>query len=184
MRQHPALMTLRILWFALFAACFVYVAIAYVALANVKKARPELLDPMIPQVCAFVAVALAVASFLVPRIVYQKTARLMNPKTEEEAAPTAFPSRYREAMPKRVVFAEPEAAAKTAFTCFMTPFILALSLSEAIAICGFLVAQIGYAPTYSLPFFVTGALLVAIRFPRQSTVLGMFERARGASFPL
>jgi hypothetical protein len=183
MRQQPALMTLRIIWFALLASCFVYMAIAYVVLADVKKAGSGLLNPMTPTIFAVVSVALAVASFLVPRIVYQQTTRVMNSKTEEEVASSAFPDRYREAMPKRVVFAEPETAAKTAFLCFHTPFILALAFSEAVALLGFLAAQMGYPLPSSLPFFVAGALLIAIRFPRQSTVLGMFERARGASFP-
>lgn len=180
MRSHPALLTMRILWFALLAACFLYVVIAYVFLKTPPALQP---NPMMPPVFGFVSLTIAVTSFLLPRWLYQQAARAVDVKTEEEVAPSAFPERYRDAMPKRVMFSDPKAAMGKAFACFMTPFILSLALSEAIALFGFVLAQIGNPRPFTAPFFVAGAILIAIRFPTQSAILGMFERARGASFP-
>ncbi len=180
MRPHPALMTMRILWFALLAAAFMYMGIAYGVLPKTITTPPE---PMMAPVFAGLSLILAVMSFLLPRNTYKQAARAASVKIEEEVAPSAFPNRYREAMPKRAVFAEPAAAASKAFACFQAPFILSIALSEAIALFGLVLSQVGFDKTVSLPFFLAGAVLVAIRFPQQANVLALFERAHGASFP-
>ncbi len=181
MPQHPALKTMRILWFALLAAALMYMGIGYGLLPKLTTVpqNPEMLP-----VFAGVSLVLAVMSFLMPRMTYKQAVQAANVKIEEEIASSAFPNRYREAMPKRAVFAEPKAAAGLAFALFQAPFILSLALSEAIGLFGLVLSQLGFGITMSLPFFLVGAVLVAIRFPQQSTVLSMFEQARGASFPV
>jgi hypothetical protein len=180
MRQHPALKTTRILWFALFASTFIYMGVAYGVLPKNARA-PE--TPSMPFVFGGISLVLGVMSFLLPRMTYQQAAKTMNAKIEDEVVPNAFPDRYRQAMPKRAVFAEPNAAVGQAYACFNTPFILSLALSEAIALFGFVLSQMGFDKMISLPFFLAGAVLVAIRFPTQANVQRMFEQACGATFP-
>lgn len=181
MRPHPALMTMRIIWFALLMATFIYMGIAYGVLP--KRAAPPPPNPIMPALFGGVSLVVAVLSFLVPRMSYQQTAKSMNAKIAEEAAPSAFSARYREAMPKRAIFADPDSAVRQAFMSFQTPFILSIALSEAIALFGFVLAQLGFEMMMSLPFFVAGAVLIGIRFPQQATILAKFEQVYGASFP-
>lgn len=181
MRSHPALMTLRILWFALFASIFLYMGIAYGVFTGKPTASPA---PIIPPTFGLVSIVLAATSFILPRHSYRPMAKAAKVKIEEEVASNSvFPDRYREALPKQRVFAEPREALDKAFAVFMTPFIVSLALSEAIALFGFVVAQLGFGMMSSLPFFVAGAVLIAIRFPRQETVMARFEKAQSASFP-
>ncbi len=182
MRPNPLLLTQRIIWFALLSASILYMVIAFVLVK-----RPPLLEPpnpIMPLVFGIVAISVTAASFFVPRIVYAQTVQKMNVETKEEAAPNAFPEGYRDALPKRIVFADPQAAIGTALICWQTPLIISLALSEAVALFGFVLAQLGFAPMYTLPFFLAGAVLIAIRFPRLPQIRAMFEKARGASFPV
>lgn len=180
MRPHPALNTARILWFALLMATFLYMGIAYGVLPKKVTVAP---DPMMPGLFGGIAVVVAVMSFLVPRMTYQQAAKAADVKIEEEVVSNAFPKRYREAMPKRAVFAEPGEAIAKAYACFQAPFILSIALSEAIALFGLVLAQLGFDMAVSLPFFLAGAALIVNRFPQEPKVLAMFEQARGASFP-
>jgi hypothetical protein len=180
MRPHPALNTVRILWFALLMAIFLHMGIAYGVLPKKVAVAP---DPIMPWALGGVAVLVAVMSFLVPRMTYQQAAKAADVKIAEEVASTAFPNRYREALPKRAVFAEPDAAVAKAYACFQAPFIMSIALSEAVALFGLVLAQLGFDMAVSLPFFLTGAALILNRFPQEPKVLAMFEQARGASFP-
>lgn len=180
MPSHPALKTIRILWFALLFATFLYMGVAYSVLPK-NTAAPQ--QPFMPFVLAGLSLSIAVISFLLPRMTYKQAAKNADVKISEEIVSSAFPNRYREAMPKRMVFADPNDAAHKAFVCFQAPFILSLALSEAIALFGLVLAQLGFEKMLSLPFFLAGAVLIAIRFPQQVTVLTMFEQAHGAKFP-
>lgn len=180
MPPHPALKTIRILWFALLLATFLYMGVAYGVLPKNTAAPPQ---PFMPYVLGGLSLTIAVISFLLPRMTYKQAANNADVKISEEVVSSAFPNRYREATPKRVVFADPKDAAHKAFVCFQAPFILSLALSEAIALFGLVLAQLGFEKMISVPFFLAGAVLIAVRFPQQATVLAMFEQARGATFP-
>lgn len=180
MRPQPQLLVFRILWFALLLAAFLYVAIGYGVLA--KNAHPPQL-PIMPMALGGLSVVVAIMSFLMPRFIYRQRVMEMDVKIVNEIAPNAFPDRYREAIPKRAIFADPERAITQAYLSFMTPFIMSLALSEAIALFGLVLLQLGFGPTLPIPFFAVGILLVAIRFPRHSQVQEAFEQARGAVFP-
>lgn len=171
---------MRILWFALLAAAFIYMGVAYGVLPK-QTGAPQ--QPIMLPVFGVISLVMAVMSFLLPRTQYKQMAKATKVKIEEEVAPSAFPSRYRDTLPKRAVFADPKAAMSRAFAVFQQPFILSLALSEAIGLFGLVLSQLGFGITMSLPFFLVGAVLVAIRFPQQSKILAMFEEARGASFP-
>jgi len=180
MPQHPSLFVLRILWLALFVACLIYVGIS---LAGIFPKPHEPPAPLMPMLFGVVGTAIAVLSFVMPRQAYGPIARKLTVKIKEEAAPEAFAGRYRDAMQKQLVFADPKKAASAAFTAFMTPFILSLALSEAIAVFGLTLVAVGFELLVAAPFFGAGAILILIRFPTQKKVLGAFEQAHGASFP-
>jgi hypothetical protein len=180
MHPHPSLMTLRIIWFALLTATFLYLGVAVGVLAKVAQV-PQI--PIMPFVLSGMSLVLAVMSFVLPSMIYGQAAKTGDVQIKDELVPNAYPDRYRQAMPKRQIFADPPAAMRMAFASFMTPFILSLALSEAIALFGLVLVQLGFGTTMGLPFFLAGALLIAVRFPSQSKVLRMFEQARGAVFP-
>jgi hypothetical protein len=180
MAAHPALRTTRILWFALLVACFMYVGLAFGGFFPRPVVAPE---PIMPIAFAGVAAMLSAASFLMPRMVYAGAARAADLATQEEVAPDGYSQKYREAMPKSVVFADPNAARNKAYALFMTPFILSLALSEAIALFGLVLSVLGFEKTVCAPFFAVGAVLILIRFPSEPSILAALERARGASFP-
>lgn len=181
MRSHPALITLRLLWFALLAAAFLYLGVAVGVLS--KNAAPAAI-PIMPPVLGGVSFMIAIISFVLPPFIYAQVAKMGELEIKDEVVPSAFPERYREAMPKRQIFADPQAAMNKAYACFMTPFILSLALSEAIALFGLVLVVLGFGVFMALPFFLFGAGLIAVRFPTQTKVLAQFEKVRGAAFPV
>lgn len=180
MRPHPTMNTLRILWFALLASVFMHLGIA-VAVLSKNAIKPQI--PFMPFMLGGLSLAIAVVSFVLPPVTYRQAAKAVQVEIKDEVVPSAFPSRYREAMPKRQIFSDPQAATNSAYALFMAPFILSLALSEAIAIFGLVLVQMGFGVVTGLPFFFAGAVLIALRFPTESKVRDMFEEARGAFFP-
>jgi hypothetical protein len=180
MAQHPKLSVLRLLWIAMLAATAMYAGLAF---SGVIKAPDEPAARMMPFVFGVVALVLMVVSFVLPRTIYTNAARAAEVSIREEAPADAFSERYREAMEKRRVFADPDAALGKAYFSFMTPFILSIALSEAIALFGMVLAVLGFEKIVAAPFFVAGAVLIAIRFPTHPKIIAAFEAARGASFP-
>lgn len=179
MRPHPALFTQRIIWFALLASIFMHAGIAYTIL-NKQKFRPE--QASMPAFLAGLALIIVVVSFILPKTIYRQAAKATNVKIAEQAAPNAFPGRYREAMPKQAVFDDPNARSY-AFASHTTPFIISLALSEAVGLFGLVLTQLGFDMPTTLPFFIAGAVLITIRFPREAKILEMYEEAHGATFP-
>jgi hypothetical protein len=53
-----------------------------------------------------------------------------------------------------------------------------------VTIFGLPLAVLGFGPALFVPFFVVGAVLVAIRFPSVGTLRAALERAYGASLDL
>jgi hypothetical protein len=180
MRQHPALYTLRIVWFALLASTFMYLGLAVAVLA--KTAQKPQVDVMLFAL-PVVALLVTIMSFVLPPFLYRQAANAGDLEIKGEVVPNAYPDRYREAVPKRQVFADPEAAMSKAYASFMTPFILSLALSEAVAIFGLVIVMMGFGVSMGVPYFLFGATLIAVRFPSHSKVLAMFEKVRGAFFP-
>lgn len=174
----PALKIPRILWAALLVATAIFLVVVQVAPAP----APEPI-PMLPAVLAVVALADAVASFLIPAMALRKALGAARVEVVEQAV--ADPNSvipYRDA-PKRRVFADANAATRAAVMAFQTPFILSLALSESIALFGFILGYLGHSKPVYLPFFVLSWILFLLRFPTRERVLGPLERAKGAVFP-
>jgi len=180
MPQHPKLSVLRILWIAMLLATAMYAGLAF---SGIFRPPAEPAERMMPFVFGVMAIVLAVVSFALPRTIHANAARASTVEIREEAPPDGFSERYREAMAKRRVFADPQAALGKAYFAFMTPFVLSIALSEAIALFGLVLAVLGFEKIIATPFFVAGALLIAIRFPTHAKITRAFEEAHGASFP-
>ena len=79
-------------------------------------------------------------------------------------------------------FANPVEAARRAMALGQTTFILSMALSEAVSLVGLMLHMLGAPIMVSIPFFVVGTTLAAIRFPTVGRLVGDFERTHGASF--
>jgi hypothetical protein len=180
MRPHPALLTLRIVWFALLAATFMYLGLAVGVLAK-NATKPEL--EIMPLALGVVALIISITSFVFPQFLYNQIAKGGELEIKDEVVPNAYSDRYREAVPKRQIFADPGAAMSKAYASFMSPFIISLALSEAVALFGLVLVMLGFGVAMSMPYFLVGATLIAVRFPSQPKVLAMLEKVRGAAFP-
>jgi hypothetical protein len=172
------LATLRIIWGSLLAAIGLYVLVLVSGIAA-TPAAPQGMSLVLP--LAAVALTCAGASVLVPRIVYRQAVSKIQLKIVEEPAPDAFATQYRQAAPTRKVFADPDAARRTAMICFQQPFILSIALSESVALFGLTLGILGYGMNTAAPFFAAGFCLVAARFPTEERVFGPFEASLGAT---
>lgn len=171
-----ALLTARILWGAiLMSVVLLLVVLQFVTLL------PASPDPVLAPTFAAAALSLAVTSFLLPRHLHRSMLAKVEVPVTTEADPGAFGSFYREAAPKRRIIADREAAHRAAVACFLTPHILRLALSEAIALFGFVLGILGHEEPVWAPFFGVGAVLIAIRFPTARQMIGPLEEALGAT---
>jgi F0F1-type ATP synthase membrane subunit c/vacuolar-type H+-ATPase subunit K len=181
----PQLQTVRILWFAIMASTAMFLGV-------LVKIKPVPLEPPGPQllaVLAFAALATAVMSRVVPSIAARNMARQLSVPSKTETI--ADPSRpVSEILPAgaaptqtRLVPVDPALARQRAFMAFMTPFILSLALSEAVALFGFVVGFLGFGLALALPFFVLSWILIGLRFPTLERVIAPFERAKGLHIP-
>lgn len=119
---------------------------------------------MLP-VLAAMAVALAIASFVLPRAMYRQALRSEKLDVREEADPNAV-GMYRDTAPRQRI-----------------TFILSVALCEAIAIMGVVVSQLGFEVAYAFGFIGTGALLIALRFPTEARVIAPIEAVFDAKLP-
>jgi hypothetical protein len=170
------ILTVRILWGAMLASILFYVVVLHMITIQPPL---EPLNPAFPLVFACVGVSTAIASFIVPKVATrQALVRLKLPLAEvpDSNAPDAFKKTIR-------TFAHPEDAAFRAAGVFHTGFILSFALSEAVALLGFALAFLAYGWGTAAPFFVAGFLLIALRFPREETIISGLEHAYGVRFP-
>jgi hypothetical protein len=140
-------------------------------------------EPMLALAFGVAALAVVVVSFVLPRRMLTMGLRQLELEVTESVAeqPDRFGGFYRNAAAKQRLFANPKQALARAFLAFQTPFILGLALSEAVTLFGLTLAVLGFAPPLCVPFFVVGALLVAIRFPTLAALQRAVEQAYGAS---
>lgn len=164
----------RILWAALLFSHAVYAAILLVpGLADVAPAPGEATMVL---ALGGAAVAVAVASFLVPRIVSASAYARAQAELSTDRGPSALDRQNLDRL-----FADPEAARREAYQLGFTPFILALALSEAVSQFGLVLGFLGHPMHVYLPLIVLGAVLTAVRFPTDAGFLLPLARARGAN---
>ncbi len=171
-----ALLTMRVLWLAIAMS----IAMFLVVLALIAPPRSSQVNPVMAMALAGVAVLLAVMSRVLPRTLHWAAVSSVELPVITEADPDAFGSFYREAAPTRNVIPDREAAHQAAVRCFQPAYIIGLALSEAIAMLGFVLGFLGFAPWIWLPFFAVAFVLVAIRFPTERKIVMLLEAALGA----
>lgn len=165
------LRTSRVLYGALVAATVLLAAISFI----VKPDVPQPIQPLVEIYIAVAAVGVAVTSFVFPAKALATSAA----RTRMEVVPSGV---TMEGLPMPPRFADPLGAARRAMAAAQTSFILSLALSEAVSLFGLVLHMLGAPRPVSLPFFVAGTVLAALRFPTLSRFVAPFERAHGASF--
>jgi hypothetical protein len=171
--MQPPLVTARVLWAAILSSVGVMFVVLRVAEHPSEPQKPELFP-----IFGFFALSVAAASVLLPARLHAEVARAQRLETREEpntVTPDA-PSATRR------VFVEPEKARAVAWRLFMSPFIISLALSEAVALSGFVLGFSGFPEERVLPFFLVSAVLLALRFPKASAAEKMLEKSLGATF--
>ncbi len=181
----PSLMTLRVLWGAL--------TMTVVMLAGVLVVTGHLDATPDRQPDAVLGVALLVTSFVTPaigefiaRMGYARAAAAANLATRQgDATERAGASvGFRDAaVETHTVFADPAAADRAALRCAMTPMILRLATSEAVAQFGFVYGFLGAGLLKAAPFFALSFVLMLARVPTHARIRADLERATGARFP-
>ncbi len=160
--------TARILWAALVVSTLL---IAFVVFW-VHPDPPPPFDPKLELILSVVAVANAVASFVVPSIVAASNARRLNVGVYPANQLTGAPAR----------FTDPQRAARQAMAIGQTAFILSMALSEVLSLLGLVLHMLGAPTPHVVPFLVAGTLLSLVRFPTVARMVTPFERAVGATF--
>ncbi|MBX7193852.1 MAG: hypothetical protein K1X94_17500 [Sandaracinaceae bacterium] len=172
---HPRMLTPRILWFALFVSQFLYLGMLLMPGVVPPGQVPE---PVLAYAIAPVALAAAVASFVVPRMLAQAAfaagAALETRPMEGKVASAG----YRSALGARE-FADREEALRIAVQRGFAPFILRLALNESVALFGFVLGYLGHPLTVWLPFFVVSWTMMAFRFPTERGLLRPLAKANG-----
>jgi hypothetical protein len=174
----------RILWGAIFASVVMLLGMVLI----LKPAPLEPPEPVLFFALSAVAVAVLVASFVVPPLgIRQAVLRAKLEVTQETVVDPARGSDvlpYREtATVTRKVAAKPKQARASALVAYQTSLILGMALSEAVALLGFMLHFLGFPLPWVLPFFLASWVSMALRFPTVEKVLGPFERAAGMHIP-
>jgi|SRR5215467_11804783 len=149
-----ALRVMRILWAAIIASTVVFL----VVLLRVGPRSASSPEPVVAYALVSVAAVIGVLSFVLPARAYTQAARA-------RALPGDTDAR------------------RIALVLYMTPFILSLALSEAVALNGFALGFLGFGLTWSVPLFVASWMLLLVRFPTERAILSRFSRATGAQVP-
>jgi len=167
--------TLRIFWFAIISSTLMLFGVVFVVRPHSQVQHP----PALP----FVAVALmsAVVSVALPRFSFSRALGRIHFETREEPVATVAAS-YREGVPVRSVIANPDAAIEAGLGAYVTPFILAMALSESVGMLGFALGFLGAPTDVVLPLFGASLILQAARFPSSITVRRAVVRAAQAEF--
>lgn len=179
MKLDLALRQMRILWGALLTSVVVMLGVLLQARPHPQTSPEPVLIPMF----GAVALVAAIMSFLLPRFAYRRAVHRLNLATTNEAAPGALSAMYREAMPTRKIFADPDAAQQSATALFQARLILEIALSESVALTGFMLGWLGFDLLLIAPFSATGSILILLRLPTAGRILRSFENEAGASFP-
>jgi hypothetical protein len=169
----------RILWLSLLVASLLYPAIVLMARAN----DPEPLAPEVFLLPAFYLASLMTIamSFLLPR---RKLAASFAPfasRVEAGAGGASQPwAGYRSKQPGERELRLSGADLRAVARGYQGALILALALSESVALMGFVLGFLGFPAPFWAPLSAVGTLLIALRFPTEGALFGRLERAHSA----
>lgn len=169
----PRLGTLKVLWGAILASSLVLFCLMLVLAPG--GGEPSV---MLAVVLGAVALANALASLVLPVALYRVALRRLDIPTREteDAGPVG-------GMAGRTA-TDPRGALQALLSAYTPPFIIGMSLSEAVGLCGFVLGFLGHSIETVMPFFVTTWALMATRYPALERVLGPAEALTGVHVPL
>jgi hypothetical protein len=170
------LTTPRILWLALLASQVIYVVLLVVP--GLLSLPEEPADPSMLPLLIGIAGADAIGSFVLPAFLRRKAAAAAAIPIADVPDPDA-PTGFRGVAPTIRTYVNRSAARRTAIQIGFAPFIIALALSEAITVMGFLLGFLGFPPLAWAPFFAVGMALTAARFPTERMFFAPIERHTG-----
>lgn len=170
----PKLQIPRIIWGSLLMSSLSLLGVAKLLLVEVAP-QPE---ASLLWILVAVALADAVASFVIPAANYRRLAAKVKLEVVTESVSTDIPAGfYRDAGSTRRVPADLDAARSLAYRLFLTPFILGLAFAESIAFLGVVVRAVGFPVSFAAPFMLVAALLIALRFPTEARIFKLLETA-------
>ncbi len=170
--------TVRILWAGMMTSVVILGVVCFVLPVQNGAHQVVLLAGL-----GVSAVFEAVLSFVLPAMGLKTGFRSLEVETVEKPAPADESSMFGGQPRMEKVIKYPGKAFKAGFIRYQTAFILGCALSEAVAINGVVIRQLGFGPTEFLPFIAAGFLLVAIRYPSEERIMALIEKATGARFP-
>jgi hypothetical protein len=170
--------TIRILWAALMASVVMLGVVSFVVSGQGHSPQFAMLIGL-----GVSAVAEAVMSFVLPANGLKTGFRTFSAETVERSAPGDESAMFGGQATTQKVFKHPGKAFKAGLIRYQTAFILSLALSEAVAINGVILAQLGFDPVEFLPFVAVGFLLMAIRYPTEERIMAVIEKGTGVRFP-
>ena len=159
MQPQPSISVPRIMWLALLVSQGIYLTLLNVP--GLIEVAPEPPPAVMRFVLMGVALLVAVASFVVPRILWASALKR-----------TAYRA------PQDTARSHDEAALRQGMKLGMAPFILGLALNEAVAIFGLVLGFLGEGWLFTTPFFVLAIVLMLVRFPTEETFVGPLREGR------
>jgi hypothetical protein len=170
------LQVMRIIWIALMVSVVLY----DVMLVQLRKQHDPSGDvpPHLPEMLALLAVVIAIVSFVLPRRLFTVALKRVDVKVAEE--PGEVVGSFRESAPVRRAVSNPEVAVLAALAGFQSPFLVGMALCESIALFGFLLGFLGESMKVALGFFLVSLALMAVRYPRVTTMTRAIESSTGA----
>lgn len=162
--------TLVILWGSLLTSQALFIVVLFMI-----SAPPPNLDPVLLPVGVLVASSAAVASLLVPRVIFNAKVKQLRVEVSEVDDPEGLPG-FGKAIkvPK-----DPMRVIRSLIMPYTTATILGCALAESISIWGFILKFLGAEWVVAAPFFAAGMLLTATHFPSESTCVARAEKALG-----
>jgi len=147
------------MWLALLMSQGMYLTLLNVpGLIDVSPVPPPAMTRFL---LAAMALSVAVASFVVPRLLWNSALKQTSYRAPQDTA--------RE---------HDDAALGQGMKLGMVPFILGLALNEAVAIFGLVLGFLGEHWYFTTPFFALAIVLMLVRFPTEATFVGPLRQSR------
>ena len=177
--QNNPMQQVRVLWAGLMGSVTMFGVICFILPQQHGAAPPVMLIGI-----GVSAVFEAVFSFVLPAQGLKTGFRQLELETVERPAAADESSMFGGAPRMEKVIKHPGKAFKAGLMRYQTALILGAALSEAVAINGLVLHQLGFEPKEFLPFIAAGFVLIAIRYPREERIIALVEGATRARFPM
>ncbi len=168
-------------WYSLLVAVGIFYFLL-IFLYSRGQLRPEDMQPHLPELLVVMAVSEAVMSFILPRRRLEAAIRALNIEVSEEGGEIV--GSFRESAVKRRVVVDAPAAVQRALPAYALAFRISVALPVSMSLLGLLLGYVGGSLPLASAFFVVALVLIAVRYPRVSAIVGAIEQVTGASCSL